>query len=345
MPIATPQSVESPLTRAAIFIVVTVKPGDEALDTVRDVCGGMAGLIRAVGFRNPDAQLSCVMGIGAHLWDRLGQPKRPKDLHPFRAIHGVYDAPSTPGDILLHIRAQRVDYCFEMAMQVMRQLGDAVALQDETPGFKYFDDRDLLGFVDGTENPSGQALDEAVVIGDEDPDFAGGAYVITQKYMHDMAKWNALTVETQERIIGRHKLSDIEFPDDKKAPYAHNVLTNINDAQGQQLQILRDNMPFGSPSRGEFGTYFIGYACEPGRIETMLNNMFIGNPPGTYDRILDVSTPVTGSLFFVPSADLLEALGDPPEDAADDTSDDDDDDAPTATGDGSLGIGSLKKGI
>lgn len=340
MPIAVPQSVESPLTRAAIFIVVTVKPGDEALDTVRDVCGGMAGLIRAVGFRNPDAQLSCVMGIGADLWDRLGQPNRPKGLHPFRAISGVYDAPSTPGDILLHIRAQRVDFCFEMAMQVMLQLGDAVELQDETPGFKYFDDRDLLGFVDGTENPSGQALDEAVVIGDEDPDFAGGAYVITQKYMHDMAKWNGLTVETQERIIGRHKLSDIEFPDDKKAPYAHNVLTNINDAQGVQLQILRDNMPFGSPSRGEFGTYFIGYACEPDRIETMLNNMFIGNPPGTYDRILDVSTPVTGSLFFVPSSDLLEALGDAPED----TPADDDDDTPTATGDGSLGIGSLKGG-
>lgn len=341
MPIAAPQAVESPLTRAAIFIVLTVKPGDAALETVREVCGGMASLIRAVGFRNPDAQLSCVMGIGSALWDRLGQPTRPKGLHPFKPIHGVYDAPSTPGDILLHIRAQRVDFCFEMAMQVIEQLGDAVELQDETPGFKYFDNRDLLGFVDGTENPAGQDLDAAVVIGDEDPDFAGGAYVITQKYMHDMAKWNALSVETQERIIGRHKLSDIEFPDDKKAPFAHNVLTNINDAEGNQLQILRDNMPFGSPSRGEFGTYFIGYACEPARIERMLDNMFIGDPPGTYDRLLDVSTAVTGSLFFVPSTALLEALGDAP-DASD--GDSTDDTSPARSGDGSLGIGSLKGG-
>lgn len=342
MPIAEPQSVESPLTRAAIFIVLTVKPGEEALDTVRDMCGGMASLIRAVGFRNPDAQLSCVMGIGSKLWDRLGQPNRPKGLHPFRAIHGVYDAPSTPGDILLHIRAQRVDYCFELASQAILQLGDAVELQDETPGFKYFDNRDLLGFVDGTENPAGQALDEAVVIGDEDPDFAGGSYVITQKYIHDLPKWNAQTVETQERVIGRHKLSDIEFPDDKKAPYAHNVLTNINDAEGNQLQILRDNMPFGSPARGEFGTYFIGYACDPARTERMLDNMFIGDPPGTYDRILDVSVPVTGSLFFVPSAALLEALGDPPEDASEDEDSEDESATSDAAGDGSLGIGSLK---
>ncbi|MBA4489486.1 Dyp-type peroxidase [Paracoccus sp. S1E-3] len=342
------QSVENPLTRAAIFIVVTVKPDAASLETVRGLFGNMGSLLRGVGFRNPDDSLTCVTGIGSDLWDRLGQPQRPAGLHPFRAIHGVHDAPSTPGDILFHIRAQGRDFCFELATQIMRQLGDAVEVQDETQGFKFFDNRDLLGFVDGTENPQGIALGASVLIGDEDPAFRGGSYVITQKYIHDLTKWDALTVEDQERVIGRHKLSDIEYPDSEKAPYAHNVLTSINDAEGNQLQILRDNMPFGRPAAAEFGTYFIGYACEPARTERMLDNMFIGDPPGNYDRILDVSTPVTGSLFFVPSMTLLEALADPPEPApagtADDTADDhaqaDDTAAPA---DGSLRIGSLKQ--
>ncbi|MFD1795923.1 Dyp-type peroxidase [Paracoccus aurantiacus] len=338
------QPVEKPLTRAAIFIVVNVKPDDRSLAQFREFCGNLASLIRAVGFRNPDARLTCIAGIGSALWDRLDQPERPAGLHPMRAISGVYDAPSTPGDLLLHIRAERPDFCFEFATEAMRALGDSVVLEDETQGFKFFDNRDLLGFVDGTENPEGQALGNSVLIGAEDPAFIGGSYVITQKYMHDMAKWNAIPVEQQERIIGRHKLSDIEYPDDQKAPYAHNVLTSIDDAEGQQLQILRDNMPFGSPARSEFGTYFIGYARDPARIERMLDNMFIGDPPGNYDRILDVSTPVTGSLFFVPSATLLESLADAatPADAGK-TEGGGDPQTDAGGASGSLHIGSLKQ--
>lgn len=311
MPSAIRQPVEGALTRAATFIVLTVSPGDEALAAIRGLCGDLASLVRAVGFRSAEAQLSCIMAIGAEFWDRLDRPARPAGLHPFRPIDGVHRAPSTPGDLLFHIRAQRADYCFELATQIMARIGAHVAVEDETQGFRYFDSRDLIGFVDGTENPTGPALTEAVVIGDEDPDFTGGSYVITQKYRHDIAGWNAITVEQQERIIGRRKLTDIEFPDDEKAPYAHNVLTSIRDDDGNELKILRDNMPFGAAAKGEFGTYFIGYARDPGRIERMLDNMFIGDPPGTYDRLLDVSEAVTGNLFFVPSASLLEDLADP----------------------------------
>ncbi|MDB6181547.1 Dyp-type peroxidase [Paracoccus fistulariae] len=307
---AESQPVEGALTSAAIFITLTVNEGSDSLQKLRDLCGDLPSLIRAVGFRSAEAGLTCIIGLGADLWHRLDAGATPAGLHPFREIRGHRLAPSTPGDVLLHIRASRPDYCFELATQIMARLDGAVTLQDETQGFKFFDNRDLIGFVDGTENPTGPALGKAVLIGDEDAVFAGGSYVITQKYLHDMTAWNAIPIEQQERIIGRHKLSDIEFPDDQKASYAHNVLTSIEDNDGNELKILRDNMPFGSPAKGEFGTYFIGYAREPGRIERMLNNMFVGDPPGNYDRLLDVSHVTTGCLFFVPTADMLAAITD-----------------------------------
>jgi putative iron-dependent peroxidase len=299
-----PQPVVAKLTSAAIFLVVTLNPEPRHEAAVRTLCAGWASLLRGVGFHEPDGRLSCVMAFGSGAWDRLfGQP-RPVGLHPFREIKGQHHAVSTPGDILFHIRATRMDLCFALATQVMSRLGDAVAGADEVHGFKYFDARDLLGFVDGTENPVDQDAIDAAIIGAEDPAFAGGSYVIVQKYLHDLKAWNTVPVEQQENIIGRAKLSDIEQDDAAKAPYAHNVLTNI-EKDGEQLQIVRDNMPFGDAGKGEFGTYFIGYARSPDRIEQMLDNMFVGNPPGNYDRLLDFSKAVTGTLFFVPSATFL----------------------------------------
>ena len=303
---AIPQPVVAKLTRAAIFLVLTLKPEPEHRETVRALCGdNLAGLLRAVGFRDLEGRLSCVMGFGSEAWDQVfGQP-RPRDLHPFREIQGQHHAVSTPGDILFHVRATRMDLCFELATQIMCRLGDAVATVDEVHGFNYFDDRDLIGFVDGTENPVDQAALDAAIIGDEDPAFTGGSYVVVQKYLHDLQSWNALPVEQQEKIIGRTKLADIELDDAVKPTYAHNALTTIVE-NGEQLEIVRDNMPFGDIGKGEFGTYFIGYARSPSRIEQMLVNMFVGRPPGNYDRLLDHSKAVTGTLFFVPSATFLQ---------------------------------------
>ncbi|WP_233842582.1 Dyp-type peroxidase [Dyella sp. 2HG41-7] len=305
MPSVKSQPVTAKLTKAAIFLVATLKPGAEHDATVRELCADLSSLLRGVGFRNLKGRLSCVMGFGSDAWDRLfGQP-RPAELHPFREIRGVHHAVATPGDLLFHIRATQMDLCFEMATAILDRIRDVVTIVDEVHGFKYFDERDLLGFVDGTENPVDQEAIDAAIIGDEDPAFAGSSYVITQKYLHDMRAWNALPVEYQEGVIGRKKLSDIEFADEAKPPYAHNVLTNIVE-NGQQLQILRDNMPFGELGKDEFGTYFIGYARSPSRIERMLENMFVGLPPGNYDRLLDVSKAVTGTLFFVPTTTFLD---------------------------------------
>jgi porphyrinogen peroxidase len=299
------QGVLTPLTAAAIFLVLTVEPGGER--ATRELLSEVSALRRAVGFRVPEAELVCVTGIGASLWDRmLGEP-RPAELHPFSEFRGErHVAPATPGDLLFHIRARRFDLCFELATRLSEGLAGVAEVVDEVHGFRSFDDRDLLGFVDGTENPEGQDADEAAIVGDEDREFAGGSYVVVQKYLHDLRGWNTLSVEHQERVIGRTKLDDIELADDVKPADSHVALNTIEDESGRQQQILRFNMPFGRVGAREHGTYFIGYARTASLIERMLKNMFVGDPPGNYDRVLDFSTAATGGLFFVPTVELLD---------------------------------------
>jgi porphyrinogen peroxidase len=343
------QLVSSPLTKAAIFLVVAINPDDENRVSVLSLCADLSALLRAVGFRALEGSLSCIMGFGSDAWDRLFGSPRPAELHPFREIRsGPRHAVSTPGDLIFHIRAKQMDLCFELAAQIMARLEGAVATADEVHGFRYFDERDLLGFVDGTENPTGSAAVDAVFIGDEDLAFTGGSYVIVQKYLHNLDAWNKLPTEAQEKIIGRTKVSDIELDDSIKPTSAHNALNTIEE-NGREIKILRDNMPFGHPGHGEFGTYFIGYSRSPRTIEQMLENMFIGRPAGNYDRILDFSTAVTGGLFFIPTATFLDSVSPDPPAASASSQKLATASTPVETSlpsgpskDGSLGIGSLK---
>ena len=307
-----PQPVLAPLTSAAIFLVASIKPDDASYATVRDMLADYNGIFRAVDFRRIEGRLSCVAAFGSDAWPRLfdATAPRPAELHSFKEIRsGERHAVSTPADLLFHLRAKRMDLCFELVSQIMERISTAVTNVDETHGFRYFDDRDLLGFVDGTENPRGALALNSALVGDEDPQFRAGSYVHIQKYLHDMSRWNALTTEQQEHVIGRKKLSDIELSDEVKPTSAHSALTTIEE-NGREVKILRDNMPFGKPGQGEFGTYFIGYSRTPSTTEQMLENMFIGKPPGNYDRLLDFSRAATGSLFFAPSATFLESLSD-----------------------------------
>src|SRR6516162_10145039 len=338
-----PQPVAAPLTRAAIFLVLKLNVGPAPTDTVRSFCADLSAIFRAVEFRDIEAGLSCVMGFGSDAWEQLFGLPRPAEVHPFREIRaGARHAVSTPGDLIFHIRAKRMDLCFELATQLTARLGNAVSPVDEVHGFRYFDDRDLIGFVDGTENPRGGAVTDAVLIGEEDPTFANGSYVIVQKYLHDLAAWNTLSTEAQERIIGRIKLSDIELDDSVKPTSAHNALTTIVE-DGEEKQILRDNMPFGQVGAGEFGTYFIGYSRSPRVTEQMIENMFIGRPPGNYNRLLNFSRPVTGTLFFVPSATFLDAVQPLPAAAVLSAAAPAEPSRSTASvSDDSLGVGSLK---
>jgi porphyrinogen peroxidase len=306
--VTQPQAILTPLTEAAIFL--TVRMDAESEDGLRALLSDVGGLKRSVGFRIPEGELSCVVGVGAAAWDRLFGPPRPSGLHQFPGFTGArHSAPATAGDLMFHIRAHRLDLCFELAQRLTSRLTGYGQVLDEVHGFRSFDERDLLGFVDGTENPEGEAASNSVLIGDEDPQFADGSYVVVQKYVHDLDAWEALAVEHQEQAIGRTKLSDIEFADELKPSNSHVALNTIVDEDGVQHQIMRFNMPFGRVGTREFGTYFIGYARRPEVIEQMLQNMFIGKPPGNYDRILDFSTAVTGNLFFVPTVEFLD---DPP---------------------------------
>ena len=327
MPDLDPQPVLAPLTPAAMFLVATIAEGGE--QTVHDALADLSGLVRAIGFRDPAKHLSMVTSIGSDAWDRLFTGPRPAELHPFIPLTGLrHHAPSTPGDLLFHIRAEFLDVCFELATKVVGALAGAITVVDEVHGFKFFDNRDLMGFVDGTENPGGPLAVSATQIGAEDPDFAGGCYVHVQRYLHDMGAWNALTTEEQERVIGRTKIDDIELDDETKPPDSHLALNVITDDAGNELKILRHNMPFGEVGKGEFGTYYIGYSRSAAVTERMLRNMFLGDPPGITDRILDFSTAVTGSAFFTPTVDFLDDPPPPPG-------------AAHISG-GSLAIGSLK---
>ncbi|MFE7463211.1 Dyp-type peroxidase [Streptomyces sp. NPDC057499] len=342
---AAAQPVVAPLTSAALILVATIEPGGEA--AVREALPDLAAFARSIDFRYPEAGLVCVSGFGSEAWDRLFSGPRPALLHPFEELRGArHHAPATPGDLLFHIRAERMDVCFAWANRLLGRLGDAVRVVDETQGFRYFDHRDLLGFVDGTENPLGDDARSAALVGAEDPAFAGGSYVVVQKYLHDLTAWNSLSTAEQERVIGRTKLDDVEFADDVKPADSHVALNTVTGPDGAERDILRANMPFGSFEQGEFGTYFIGYAADPGVTEQMLRNMFLGSPPATHDRILDFSTAVTGTLFHVPSADFLGAPPPPPPPAGaaarpEPASAPVTAPAPARSADGSLHIGSL----
>ena len=304
-----PQSIGAPLSSATIFLVVSVSSDKTAFAKACDTLSGIADLVKTVGFRDQDARLSCIVGLGSDFWQRLHPQARPKELKPFAAIKGAkHNAPSTPGDVLFHIRASRLDLCFELERLLLQALGDSVTVVDEVQGFRYFDARDLLGFVDGTANPVGPDIAHSALVGDEDAQFRGGSYVVVQKYLHDMQAWAQVPTPLQEEIIGRTKIDNVELDDDAAPRKSHKTLATIVDEQGVEHDILRDNMPFGRAGHNEFGTYFIGYSRRLWVTEKMLQRMFIGEPAGSYDRLLDFSTAHTGCTFFAPTRDMLESI-------------------------------------
>ncbi len=305
------QDVTKSPSENAYFLVFNLVELPETRATLIDFCNNFSGLIRSIRNRFPELEASCVMGFGANAWSNLfpNQPK-PKELSTFKEIKGnSYTAVSTPGDLFFHIRALKVSACYELASIISQKLQNIVNPVDEVHGFRYFDGRAIIGFVDGTENPEYEdERSSYAVIGDEDPQFAGGSYAFVQKYIHDMEAWEKQPLVEQEKVIGRHKFNDVELTDDEKEPGSHNVVTNIQDENGEDLKIVRANMPFSNPSKNEYGTYFIGYARYFSTTRRMLENMFAGTPEGHTDKLLKFSTAVTGTLFFIPSPAFLDNL-------------------------------------
>ena len=272
------------------------------------VCALVINLNNSVLDRFPDAKASVVLGIGFDAWKTLQLPEPlPKEFKKFEEIVGTkHTAVSTEGDFHFHIRADHKSLAYDLSATISDFMNEIADCIEEIQGFRYWDSRSILGFVDGTENPHGELRDYFAVVGDEDEKYKGGSYLFVQKYVHDLTAWKKLPVEEQEKVIGRSKEQDIEMSDDVKPSNSHIALANVGD----DFKVVRDNMPFGNASTNEMGTYFICYASTFSTVEKMLNNMFIGNPPGNYDRILDFSTAKTGTLFFVPSVELLKEFQD-----------------------------------
>jgi len=306
----TVQDVTAKPGENALFIIYDVKKGDKALTAVKKFCGLFPAIVKSMQNRFPDADIKGLMGFGVKAFERL-LPKSPKplELEIFQEIKGQkHTAVSTPGDLFFHLRSKRRDVIFEISSIINEELDLSVTSVDEVHGFRYLDSRAIIGFVDGTENPQDDAASEFAVIGDEDIDFKGGSYAFVQKYIHDFKAWKALSVEEQEKVIGRRKYDDRELDAEEKPDNAHNAVTNISDPNGNELKIVRANMAFANPSKGEFGTYFIGYARTFSTTKKMLENMFLGDPLGNYDRLLDFSKAVTGTLFFIPTEEFLGSI-------------------------------------
>lgn len=279
---------------------------DKIKSVFQRICALVINLNNSALDRFPDSKASCVMGIGYEAWQQLELPQPlPKEFKKFQEIKGSkHTAVSTKGDLHFHIRADEKSFAYDMASVISGYMKEIADCAVEVQGFRYWDSRSILGFVDGTENPHGKDRDHFAIIDDSDPQYEGGSYLFVQKYIHNLDAWKSLSVEEQEKVIGRSKDQDIEMDDDIKPKNSHIALANIGD----DFKVVRDNMPFGSVATNEMGTYFICYASTFSTVEKMLTNMFIGNPPGNYDRILDFSTAQTGTLFFVPSMDMLDGF-------------------------------------
>jgi putative iron-dependent peroxidase len=305
-----PQSINAPMSAAAAFLILVVKDDSASIASARSVVGSTDDLVKDLRIRANNGLFTCNVGIAHRVWGPLTGKPLPRELAPFREVKGAaHTAVATEGDLLYHIRADSMDLIIEFEKLLLESFGNAVTAIDDVAGFRYFDGRDLLEFVDGTANPDGLDLPAATLVGDEDPDYAGGSYVVIQKYLHDLSAWRAQKVETQEAIIGRTKFDNVELPDAADGQKSHKTLCTIEDADGEH-DILRDNMPFANPGRGEYGTYFIGYSRRLWVIDKMMERMFVGDPPPLHDRILDFSKAVAGVTFFAPARKLLASLGD-----------------------------------
>ncbi len=286
------------------FITLTVADDANTTTRARAAVAGTNALVQAIGHKDLGARMECTVAIGSRCWDRLFPTQRPEGLRPFEAMaDGNRTFPATAADILLHITSYRWDLNYQLARYLVDSFGGTASVVEDVQGFKYLDDRDLIDFVDGTENPQAQERDDAVLVGSGEPAFAGGSFVTVQRYVHDFGRWNGEAVEMQERVVGRTKHDDIELQGDAKPAWAHNEKSKLVDSAGEEIKMYRQNMAYGNAI--EAGTVFIAYANSFEVVHASLKQMIYADDNGDYDRLLDYTTAVTGATFFAPSADFL----------------------------------------
>ena len=290
------------------FTVLELKRENQAKEqaAIEEFVDRYQAIIRSLRIRDNKGNLKASLGFSNTAWDYLfpNAPK-PKELETYQTISGdKYSMPATKGDIFLHIRANDEAVVYEMISQCMLFLKDYTTVVDETKGFRYFEGRAIIGFIDGTEAPQVEDAADYAIVGDEDPFFENGSYAFAQKWRHHMDIWNKLTTEEQEKAVGRKKFSDLELSDKEKFKNAHNV-TSQAKINGVEQKIVRMNVPYSDPASGITGTYFIGYSRHWTVTKKMLENMV-----EKHDYLLSFSDILSGQLFFIPSRPLLDKIAD-----------------------------------
>lgn len=288
----------------AYYLMFDILPGCQP--AVRAALAEVPALWRELAQRYPDAAFSGLVAVGDRAWDGLYPRARPSGLAPFPAQQqGKRTAPETPFDLFFQLRADRLDVAYIAVQRVMALLADRAELKYERQGFRYLDCRDLTGFVDGTENPQGEHRAEVALLA-EGP-FAGGSHVHVQHYRHNLAKWQRMSVTSQEDVYGRTKADNIEYESEQKPPTAHTKRTSLKDEAGNSMEILRQSMPWGSAS--EQGLVFISCCSTPLHFTRMLDSMFQADAQGHFDHLMLFTQAETGSAFFAPSLEWLVKSG------------------------------------
>ncbi len=288
----------------ALFLTLKIDQNKEHLTSIKRACAEVPTLTVQLSGKYPDAQLSSTISIGYSAWDLLYIDAKPTAFLPFQSVSEDGRAsPETEGDLLLHIRSNRKDINFLLMNEILHLFGDSIQVIEETNGFRYLDNRDLTGFVDGTENPDGAHRADVALISNEDPEFSGGSYIHTQRYVHHLNQWEKQSVTDQEKIIGRTKEDNIEFDSEHKASVAHIKRVNLKDSEGKSMEILRHSMPYGNAR--EAGLYFISYCKTPRHFNEMLTAMICSDDQGHYDHLMNFTSPVSGCAYFAPSIEFL----------------------------------------
>ncbi|MBS1154388.1 MAG: hypothetical protein H6R07_312 [Proteobacteria bacterium] len=305
---ATPQSGILPdANQNTLFLLFRRRIGRRASHKLKTLLAHLPERAAHLASEDPAAHFSAVVAFGPTIWNELWE-ERPHLLHPFPRIAGaVHQAPSTDTDMLLHLRSERYDFLHEFADKLVKELSEWLDLLEVVHGFRYQDGRDLTGFVDGTGNPEGDERAEVALVGEEDPDWAGGSYVHVQRFVHRMDEWNKLPVKQQEAIIGRSKHANIEMDKDDRPLTSHMHRVNIENGSGKELKLLRHSMPYGIPG-GERGLYFCSYCRDPAIFEKMLSRMVAPIHDGRVDHLLNFTRAVSGAAFFAPSVEKLQSL-------------------------------------
>lgn len=286
----------------AFGLFITFTLADAA--RVRRAAAGLPRLTEAVAAKLGEPALVSALSIGAAAWDAVMGGAKPAELVPFAPLaDGDRVAPATSADLFLHIHSPRHDANLILARAFAASLEGGATLVEEVMGYKHLGGRDLTGFVDGTENPSGDERAEVGLVADGP--FAGGSFVSLQRFVHNLPRWDALPVPEQEKAVGRTKEDDEELDDESKPPSAH-IARVVIEEDGEELEILRQSMPYGGIA--ENGLYFVAYCASPAPFRKMLERMVLKDADGNYDRLLDFTRPVTGAAFFTPSRQMLEAL-------------------------------------